>query len=496
MWIGITIAIVLGMQISGLLSLLNDNISNELAADINMAGKQRMISQRIAFTVNHMLVDTGGHIEESLEDLKEQLLLFVANHHTLAKAPGLSKGLNQIYFHSPYNLDKKVSAYAAIVKDIIRKVTSGVAVDVNSMEVEQLNIAAMDTLIGLLDMAVMQYQKDAEAKLGKISNHIEMLTELILFTLFFGVVAFSFMLRKLFQDEKRLSINQFVFDHSIDGIITADAHGTMMSVNSAVRDLLSCETGALVGRNLFILLDDIHAHKDSDIQQVQAEIEQRGSWREEVLSLQKGIKPLSIGVRAVYSESGDITHYIALLTDISVQKESEDKFRFLSMHDALTGLLSRMALYESLEHEIKRCERHDRSMALMMLDLDGFKQVNDEYGHQAGDEVLKEISGRLQSVVRASDLVARLGGDEFVVAQTEIGCHEDAENLAKKILAEIVQPVQWSGTELNVGASIGIAIYPDHGATVDELLLVADGQMYDVKGSGKNSFSIHSPACT
>jgi diguanylate cyclase (GGDEF)-like protein/PAS domain S-box-containing protein len=490
--IGIAIATLLGIQIMGLLSLLNENISNELAAEINLAGKQRMISQRIAFHVNHMLVDKGTHYDESLDDINEQLHLFVNNHKALSTAPGLSQGLNQIYFHSPYNLDKKVKSFAAIVKAIIQKTTAGELIDVNSTEVEKLNTAALDTLIGLLDVAVMQFQKDAEDKLSGIRSNIKALTQLIIFTLFISILAFSFMLRKLSQNGKRLSINQFVFDHSIDGIITANSHGTMLSVNPAVRDLLSCETGALMGKNLFILLNDIHAHKDYDIQQIQSEIERRGSWREEILSQQKGIKPLSIGVRAVYSASGEITHYVALMTDISVQKQSEDKYRFLSMHDALTGLLSRMALYETLEHELNVCERHDRSMALMMLDLDGFKQINDECGHQAGDEILKAISQRLKNAVRSSDLVARLGGDEFVVVQTEIEHHEDAEKLARKILEEVEQPVHWNGMQLNVGISIGIAIYPNHGATVDELLFAADAQMYKVKDNGKNNFSIYS----
>jgi len=490
--IAIAIAALLGIQISGLLSLLNENISNELAAEINMAGKQRMISQRIAFHVNHMLVDKGTHYDESLDDISEQLHMFVNNHNVLSTAPGLSQELNKIYFHSPYSLDKKVNTFAALVKNIIQKITAGEQVDVNSMEVERLNTAAQNTLIGLLDLAVMQFQKDAEGKLTSIRTNIERLTQLIIFTLFIGILAFSFMLRKLSLNERRLSINQFVFDHSIDGIITANAHGTMMSVNPAVRDLLSCETGALIGKNLFILINDIHAHKDYDIQQIQSEIQQRGFWREEMLSLQKGIKPLSLGVRAVYSDSGDITHYIALMTDISEQKESEDKYRFLSMHDALTGLLSRMALYETLEHEIKVCERYDRSMALMMLDLDGFKQINDEYGHQAGDETLKEISHRLQNAVRSSDLVARLGGDEFVVVQTEIEHYNDAEKLAKKILEEVERSVLWNGMQLNVGISIGVAIYPEHGTTVDELLFIADSQMYNVKEGGKHSFSIHS----
>ena len=489
--IAISIAVLLGLQIAGLLTLLSGNVSGELAADINLAGKQRMISQRIAFNINHLLVDEGAHYAETMDDLNEQLQSFMNNHRTLSKANGLSSGLNQIYFHSPYNLDRKVKAFAEIVKSIIQKVTSGQHLDVNSAEVEQLNTAALDTLIGLLDVAVMQYQKDAEEKLATVRNNIRLLVLFIVLTLIIGIVTFTQMLRKLSSNERRLSINQFVFDHSIDGIITADAHGTMMSVNPAVRDLLSCETGALLGKNLFILLSEIHARKDYDIRQIQAEIQQRGSWREEVLSQHNGVKPLSIGVRAVYSSSGEITHYVALLTDISAQKESEDKYRFLSMHDALTGLLSRMALYEAVEHEIRVCERHGRLMALMMLDLDGFKQINDECGHQAGDEILKAVSQRLQGIVRSSDLVARLGGDEFVVVQTEIEGDKDAEKLARKILEETARPVSWNGMQLNVGISIGVAIFPEHGATVDELVFIADQQMYEVKSRGKNGFSIH-----
>tara|TARA_R110002126_G_scaffold199679_2_gene347351 strand:- start:4015 stop:6786 length:2772 start_codon:yes stop_codon:yes gene_type:complete len=178
-----------------------------------------------------------------------------------------------------------------------------------------------------------------------------------------------------------------------------------------------------------------------------------------------------------------------LRREVNLRRTAEQKMRFMATHDELTGIPNRSLLKELIEQAVAQHSRHNEILAVLFLDLDGFKHVNDHYGHDAGDELLLKLAGVLQDCVRKSDTVARFGGDEFVVLLTALLHRDDAAIVAEKILFQLQQPLYLSFGEVNVGASIGIAIYPHDATTCNDLLKQADKQMYLAKQQGKNGYS-------
>jgi diguanylate cyclase (GGDEF)-like protein/PAS domain S-box-containing protein len=183
---------------------------------------------------------------------------------------------------------------------------------------------------------------------------------------------------------------------------------------------------------------------------------------------------------------------IWVLFDISARKEREQRIQHLADHDALTGLLNRRLLEDRLQQSITLARRNDALVAVMLIDLDGFKAVNDQFGHLMGDYALRTVARRLRECVRESDTVARLGGDEFVVLLSGQRVPEDSSLVAEKILAGLTEPVAAGGRRFEIGASIGISIYPRDGTTPEALLKHADAAMYRVKEAGKNRYQYYS----
>lgn len=177
--------------------------------------------------------------------------------------------------------------------------------------------------------------------------------------------------------------------------------------------------------------------------------------------------------------------------DITERKEIEDRIRRSANYDHLTGLPNRSLFRERIEHETRHAARTGLPMALLFLDLDGFKDVNDRLGHEAGDQLLQEVAHRISACVRDTDTVARLGGDEFTVVLTEVTQPDKVDALCAKMLSELDKPFMLEAGEARISASIGIAMYPDDGATPDELLRQADAAMYAAKNAGRNRYHFH-----
>jgi len=184
------------------------------------------------------------------------------------------------------------------------------------------------------------------------------------------------------------------------------------------------------------------------------------------------------------SHIGDMNH--VAIVDISERKHLERRLKEMAMHVFLTGLPNRILLYDRLQMALAHVKRDDSKLAVMMVDIDGFKSINDNLGHDIGDELLKAIAGRLLSVVRQSDTVARLGGDEFVVLLPETKGASEAVEIAERILLALRHPFLLNGCECSISASIGIAMYPDNGSNIEELLKLADAAMYRIKNSGRD----------
>ena len=176
-------------------------------------------------------------------------------------------------------------------------------------------------------------------------------------------------------------------------------------------------------------------------------------------------------------------------SDITDQKESEEKIRYLATHDPLTELPNLRVAIDRISGALQLAKRNEALVAIMFIDLDGFKGVNDNHGDDAGDNVLKKIANRLNSCVRESDTVARIGGDEFVIVLTEIHTADNAAVIADKVIQAVSQPTTFKGLQLKVGASVGVALYPTNGNDPEHLLKHADNAMYATKNSGKKGYS-------
>lgn len=292
--------------------------------------------------------------------------------------------------------------------------------------------------------------------------------------------------RALQAREKRL---EGIINTVADGIMTVDRLGTIQSFNPAAESIFGFAAKEVVGKNIRILLPDPADHERV--------FDGATDWSKTLASEQEvtGVRkdghtfPLELAIRAL--EQDDQVTFTSIVRDISARKKAEEKIRHLAHHDPLTGLPNRHLLGDRLEQAVERARRAGRPLALMFVDLDKFKPINDTLGHAAGDEVLRCIAMRLKASLRGTDTVARVGGDEFVVLLEGLNRSDEAALVAEKILSALTQPIGVAATECTLGASIGISLFPDHAADSDGLMHCADVVMYDVKRAGRNSYRFY-----
>jgi len=282
-----------------------------------------------------------------------------------------------------------------------------------------------------------------------------------------------------------------VFESTNEGILIADAQHKITMVNRAFTKMTGFEAHELIGANPRMLQSG--RHDAAFYRQFWDELLARGQWQGEIWNRRKNgeVYPAWENVSAVRDAHGTLTHYVAVQADITSIKLAEERLNHLAHHDALTGLPNRLLFASSLEQSMEYAKRHRQKVALLFIDLDRFKVINDSMGHAAGDALLKEIGRRLKSAVRAEDVVTRFGGDEFTVALAEVPRADAAASLAQQILAEIARPVPLAGRDIVVSASIGIALYPDDADTVENLTRAADSAMYRAKEHGRSTFEFY-----
>ena len=281
-----------------------------------------------------------------------------------------------------------------------------------------------------------------------------------------------------------------VFDNTDEGIIVTDDKANIILVNKAFSKITGYRPDEVLGQNPRFQQSGRHAAEF--YRTMWSTLVEKGQWRGELWNRRKNgeIYPAWENINIVKNEDDSITNYVAIFSDISVLKASEERLHYLAHHDALTGLPNRMRFLANLEQAIKSAKRHCHRVALLFMDLDRFKQINDSLGHDAGDDLLKEVASRLQECVRGEDTVARLGGDEFTVILTEIGAHGDAAKIAQKIVNSVRKPVEIGSEIIETTASIGISIYPEDASCSEDMVKTADTAMYHAKAKGKNSYQV------
>lgn len=304
-----------------------------------------------------------------------------------------------------------------------------------------------------------------------------------------GTVGFSRNIseRKAIEEELRIAAIAF---ESQEGMIITDANNIILKINQSFTHMTGYTEQEAVGQKMHLLKSGVQdAYFYSEMWK---SIHDTGSWQGEIWNRRKNgeIYPEWLTITAVKNKDKIITHYVGTMLDITARKAIERKTEHLAHHDALTDLPNRTLLTDRLNQALAQVRRQDTMLALMFIDLDKFKPVNDLLGHDIGDLLLKDVANRLLSCVkRESDTVSRIGGDEFVVLLSRIENETDVERIAQKILDAVSQPFNINKHCIHISSSIGIAIYPQHGTNVISLMKNADDAMYQAKNSGRNCFT-------
>ena len=301
------------------------------------------------------------------------------------------------------------------------------------------------------------------------------------------------------QAEDELKLAATVFSHAVEGIIITDQDGVILRVNQAFCAITGYAAAEVVGRNPRILSSGRHDRRF--YQAMWQRLHAAGEWQGEVWNRRKDgeIYPEWLRVRAIQGEDGGKTHFVGIFSDISERVRDQQHIFRLAYYDSLTGLANRALLLDHLEIAVSQAHRRRSAVAVLFIDMDRFKLVNDSLGHSAGDALLQGVAQALAGCVREGDTVSRLGGDEFVVCLPDLAgapaeAARDALALAEKIQRRLSQPFSLQGHEVAVTPSIGVALYPADGDTPGALIKHADIAMYHAKAQGRDNVQLFSQA--
>jgi diguanylate cyclase (GGDEF)-like protein/PAS domain S-box-containing protein len=295
--------------------------------------------------------------------------------------------------------------------------------------------------------------------------------------------------------EAQVRLAAAAFEASIQGMMMTDADGRILQVNAAFERLTGHTRAQALGRHAGFLAST--RHDPGFFPRVFAAVDERGYWEGEMWQSRANgdLFPVFMTLSAVRA-GGRSLHYAMSFVDISDRKAAEQRIRHLAYHDLLTDLPNRALLGERAGAAMERARRDGRKVALLFVDLDRFKNVNDSLGHGAGDELLRHCAARLLAALRTADMVGRHGGDEFTVLLADLMDIEDAARIAAKLLDALRRPFLVGSHELRLTGSIGVAVFPDNGDSFEALLQNADAAMYAAKDAGRDCFRFHSAEMT
>jgi diguanylate cyclase (GGDEF)-like protein/PAS domain S-box-containing protein len=296
--------------------------------------------------------------------------------------------------------------------------------------------------------------------------------------------------RKELEDYRRLAAT--VFESSGEGLFVTDSHRRIIHINPAFTEITGYDAAEVLGKTPKVLSSG--RHDPEFYQRMHDQLAETGKWQGEVWNRRKSGEMFAewLSIAAVRDPTGEITHYVAVFSDITSRKQVEERLSYQANHDPLTRLPNRTLFMERLSRALARAHRNHTVVALLFVDLDHFKQVNDTLGHLAGDALLQQVAERLAGCTRQGDTVARLAGDEFTIILEDITDPRDAAVVAQKVLRLLDAPFDLTGQEGHISSSIGIALYPVDAGDAQTLLRLADAAMYRAKHMGRNGCQFHS----
>lgn len=293
--------------------------------------------------------------------------------------------------------------------------------------------------------------------------------------------------------EERQKLAASVFDNAHEGIMITDPAGCIVEVNATFSELTGYARAEAVGQTADLLKS---GHHDANFYQTMWQtIRNEGYWRGEVWNRKKTgeIFVELLTISTVRNREGEVSHFVGIFSDITLLKQHQQRLEHLAHFDALTQLPNRMLLGDRMQLAMAQAERNGKALAVCYLDLDGFKPVNDQYGHATGDKLLVDVAQRLRTCVRAGDTVSRLGGDEFVLLFSELDNVRECDHAINRVIARLTTPFRIGGHEISISASIGVTLFPQDGSDSDTLLRHADQAMYAAKQAGRNRSHLFDP---
>lgn len=283
-----------------------------------------------------------------------------------------------------------------------------------------------------------------------------------------------------------------IVESSNDAIIMKDLDGTILGWNAGAERIFGYRASEMIGSSIYRLIPPDRLEEENRIM----DLIRSGKLVDhfDTVRLRKGNQPIhvSVTISPIKDASGKIISASKIARDITRRWESQARIQHLAHYDVLTGLPNRILLADRIDIAIRNAARYSNKAALLFIDLDRFKPVNDSLGHGIGDKLLKMVAERMQANVRHSDTVGRLGGDEFIVLLNQIKTTDDAAHVAGKLITAVTKPYRIEEHDLSLSASIGISIYPDHGSEADVLLRNADASMYRVKKTRRGQYQFYS----
>jgi len=293
---------------------------------------------------------------------------------------------------------------------------------------------------------------------------------------------------KYIEQNMKLAQAASVFENTEEAIIIADSEGKVTSVNSSFTKIYGYELSDIQNQNLNVL----HSNMQDNIfyQDMWRQIDENGLWRGKILNKTKSgeIIPIWSTIKKIVDKHNNTVNYTAIQTDLRELENSQAKADYLAYHDPLTGLYNRVNFEEYLAHALFVAKRNETILAILFIDLDRFKVINDTLGHDIGDDVLKTVAKRLKNTLRESDFISRWGGDEFVVILENLTSASEVALVATNIVEALKEPMDIQSHHLVTTASIGISLYPENATDSQTLIKYADSAMYLAKDMGKNNF--------
>lgn len=296
------------------------------------------------------------------------------------------------------------------------------------------------------------------------------------------------------EASRRLQLTASVFTNANEGILITDRRGTILEVNEAFTRITGYSRENAIGKNPQMFRSSQQGPEV--FKAIHLGLIRHGEWRGELWNRRLNGDSYSawLTISAVRDSRGKVQNYVALFSDVTALKLHQEELEHGAHYDVLTDLPNRLLLSDRLQQAMTLCHRHNRGLAVLYLDLDGFKLINDRHGHKVGDELLIAVSSQMKAALRDVDTLARMGGDEFVVVLTDVENIQDCLQTVNRLLEACACPVFIQGLELLVTASVGVTLYPQDNAEADQLMRHADQAMYQAKQSGKNRFHLFDSA--